>query len=117
MQAAVGVLAQLVRYAFLAAVALIVAAIVLKLAEANPDQWLVAALLDAGYWLAGPFREIFTFDDAKLQIAVNFGIAAIVYWVVGSVLVKLIDRLGDAAGRREQPESGDGADDERSQAA
>ena len=73
-------------------VVLLVAAILLVLLEANRDNSIVDALLDAGAWLAGPFDNIFTMDNRKERVAVNYGLAAVVYAVVGGLIAKLLRR-------------------------
>ncbi|HET7046712.1 MAG TPA: hypothetical protein VFI54_00455 [Solirubrobacteraceae bacterium] len=40
----------------------------------------------------GPFDGIFSFDNARVAIAVNWGIAAVVYLIVGGLIARLIGR-------------------------
>lgn len=70
----------------------IVAGILLVVLEANPGNAIVEAVTDAARWLVGPFKELFTLDNAKTQTAVNWGIAAIVYVAVASLVAKLLRR-------------------------
>ena len=72
----------------------IVLGIVLVVADANEDNGLVAAILDVGRFFAKPFRNIFELDDNDLQIAINWGIAAIVYVVIAMLIVALLSKLG-----------------------
>ena len=72
--------------------AVIVAAIVLRLLSANPHNTVVSDIHDAGAWLAGPFKSIFSVGSAKTSMAVNWGLAAVVYLVVGSLLAGLLMR-------------------------
>jgi hypothetical protein len=72
---------------------LIVAAIVLRVLSANPGNTIVHDIHDAARTLVGPFKNIFSFKNAKLSIAVNWGIAAIVYLVVGGLIASFITRL------------------------
>lgn len=72
--------------------ALIVIGILLVVLEANPDNSLVEWLTDAARWLAGPFRELFQLDDNKLQVAINWGLAAVVYLVVSRLIARLVLR-------------------------
>src|SRR4051812_36709397 len=72
--------------------AVIVIGIVLVILEANKDNSIVNALLDAARFLAGPFKDMFSLDHHKTEVAVNYGIAAVVYLVAGRLLARLIAR-------------------------
>lgn len=73
-------------------VGLIVVGIVLVLLEANSDNAIVGWLLDAAGWLAEPFDNVFSLDGRKKNIAVNYGLAALVYALVGGLLARLLRR-------------------------
>jgi hypothetical protein len=70
--------------------------IALVVLDANEDAKLVEAWLDAARFLTDPFRGIFDLERGRehLQIAINWGIAAVVYVVIASVLARLLDRVG-----------------------
>ncbi len=72
---------------------IIVVAIVLFLLGANPSNQIVKAIHDAGAWLAGPFKNLFSIHNAKLAMAVNWGLAALVYLVVGHLIASLLVRM------------------------
>ena len=72
----------------------IVAAIVLFLVGANPSNGIVSAVHDAAAWLVGPFKNLFSIHNAKLAMAVNWGLAALVYLVVGHLIATLLARMG-----------------------
>jgi uncharacterized membrane protein YczE len=72
---------------------LIVAAIVLFLLGANPSNGIVSAIHDAAAWLVGPFKNLFKIHNAKLAVAVNWGIAALVYVIVGGFIASLLARM------------------------
>ena len=75
------------------AVALVLlAGIVLVLLDANRANDIVKVVLDAGRWLAGPFDGLFTPSSHKTEIAVNWGIAAVVYFAVSRLIARLILR-------------------------
>jgi hypothetical protein len=90
--------ARIVRMAASIVVGIIVVAIVLVLLGANPSNDIVTWFHDAGAWLAGPFKGLFNLDSAKADVAVNWGIAAIVYSVVAGIVVRLI-AAAEANGR------------------
>ena len=74
-------------------VALVLAlGILLIVLGANRDNQIVGVVLDAARWLAGPFDGLFTLDNQKTEIAVNWGLAAVVYYLVARLLVRLVVR-------------------------
>jgi hypothetical protein len=84
--------ARIVRLITSVVVGLLLLAIVLVLLEANRDNAIVEALLDAGAWLAEPFDNVFSMDSRKERIAVNFGLAALVYGIAGALIARLLRR-------------------------
>src|SRR5689334_20883464 len=62
-------------------VGLIVLAIVLVVLEASRGNAIVDWLVGAGQWLSTPFHGIFSLDSHKWTVAVNWGLAAVVYWL------------------------------------
>ncbi len=70
----------------------IVLGIVLVVLDANRSNDLVDLLLDIARFLAGPFKEMFDIDDPKVQVAVNWGIAAAVYVTVANLIARLLIR-------------------------
>ena len=85
-------LARLVTLIAALVAALLVIGILLVVLGANQSNTLVDALMDAARWLAGPFRDLFTFDSHKTTVAVNWGIAAVAYLAVARLLARLIVR-------------------------
>ena len=80
-------------------VAIIVVAVVLRLLDANPGNAIVSDIHDAGVWLVGPFANVFSVSGAKLHMALNWGLAAVIYAIVGGLLASLVAR-GTAGGWR-----------------
>ena len=72
--------------------AVLILGIVLVLLEANRSNGIVEAVLDAAKWLAGPFDDMFKPDDTKARVAVNWGIAAAVIWLIGALIARLLRR-------------------------
>src|SRR3954449_12443874 len=91
-------IANLVRTVAAVVVGILVIAIVLVLVGANPHNDIVHWLRDAAAWLAGPFAGIFHLDSAKATLALNWGIAAIVYAVVAGLISHLLVRAGGGSG-------------------
>jgi membrane-bound ClpP family serine protease len=89
-----GTLARLIRLAAGVLAAIIVLGILLIVLEANPDNGIVSTVHDAASSLVGPFKNMFSLDDAKANVAVNWGIAALVYLIVGMLIARLIALIG-----------------------
>ena len=93
--AAYGVASLVARLIWLIAVlvALVIAAgIVLVVLKANPGNSVVSTVHDAAKFLVGPFDGIFKPHDHRLAIAINWGIAALVYLAVARLIVGLLRR-------------------------
>lgn len=73
-------------------VALILIAIVLVLFEANRSNAFVDWIVGAGDTLTTPFHGIFNLDGRKATVAVNWGLAAIAYAIVGGFIARLLRR-------------------------
>ncbi|TMM08420.1 MAG: hypothetical protein E6G00_12480 [Actinobacteria bacterium] len=93
--AATGTINLVARLLWLAAalVALvIVAGIALVALKANMGNSIVSSIHDAARSLASPFGQIFHPKGHTLAIAINWGIAAIVYLFVARLIVRLLGR-------------------------
>jgi len=75
-----------------AVAAVLVLGIVLVVLEANTSNALVEAVRDAARFLAGPFDGLFTLDSNKAEKAVNWGIAAVVWYAVARLIARLLLR-------------------------
>jgi len=72
-------------------VAMVVAAVIglailFVLIQANPGNAIVSTVNDAARWLAAPFANLITPGNATTRIVANWGLAAIVYLVIGMLL-------------------------------
>ena len=85
-----GLLARVVQLVVSIAAAIIVAGILLVVLKANPANSIVSEVHSWAHWLAGPFDGMFSFHSANTAIAVNWGIAAVVYLFVGVAIVRLL---------------------------
>jgi|SRR5215211_764445 len=85
-------LARIVSLVTAIVIGVLVIGIVLVLLEANRANELVNALLDAGKFLAGPFDNVFKLDSHKANVGVNWGLAAVVYGLVGGFIARLLRR-------------------------
>ena len=84
--------ARLIRTLAIAVALVIAVAIVLRIVSANPHNVIVSDIHDAGNWLVGPFHNVFSVKDAKLEMGLNWGLAALVYLFVGGLLASLLAR-------------------------
>jgi hypothetical protein len=72
--------------------AILIAGILLVVLGANQHNTIVNAVMDAARWLAGPFDGLFALDKHKTEIAVNWGIATVVYFAISRLLARLVLR-------------------------
>lgn len=86
-------LARIVRLVANVVAAIIVVGILLFVFEADRGNDLVAAVFDAAKWLIDPFAGLFSIDNRKTELAVNWGIAAAIYWLAGMLIARLLARL------------------------
>jgi len=71
---------------------IIILGIVLVLIKANPNNQIVDFILDVGRFLTTPFHNLFPQDNPRQDILVNWGIAAIVYLILGALIARLARR-------------------------
>jgi hypothetical protein len=83
-------LARVVQLVVSIVVLIIIAGILLVVLKANPANSIVSEVHSWARWLAGPFDGMFSFHSANTAIAVNWGIAAVVYLLVGGLIARLI---------------------------
>jgi hypothetical protein len=61
--------------------------------SANGDNAIVRTVNDWADWFAWRFRDMFVPKDHRVEVLVNYGIAAVVYLIVGRVIAGLIARI------------------------
>jgi hypothetical protein len=96
-------LARLVKAVTAVVVGAILIGILLRVLEADRDNAIVGFFDDVARWLVDPFSGIFALDSRKLEIVVNWGLAAVVYALVGGLIATLLVRsgsMGATMGRR-----------------
>lgn len=87
-------LARIVRIVAAVVCGIILLAAVFILLDANAGNSIVSTVRDWGKTLAGPFDGIFHLSSAKATVALNYGIAIIVYGIVAALLVRLLASVG-----------------------
>jgi hypothetical protein len=89
----IGILATVVRWVGLAIVVVLVVRVLLTVGGANPHNGIASVITTWSDWLAWGFKDLFTPSDAKLRVLVNYGIAALFWLIVSSIVVRVIRRL------------------------
>jgi hypothetical protein len=89
---ALGALAMAIEIAIAIVAVIIALGVLLVVLEANPLNDIVKAIHDAALWLVGPFKDFFSLADRKLEVAVNWGLALVVYVLVGRTIAGLVRR-------------------------
>ena len=84
--------ARVVRFLTAVVVGLIAIGILLVLLEANRSNEVVDWILDAGGFFVEPFDNIFKLDSRKANVAVNWGLGALIYGLIGGLIVRLLAR-------------------------
>ncbi len=67
----------------------VLAAVALVLLPANEDNVIVRNVLSLAETVAGPFRDVLTVDDPDRMRVYNYGLAAVVYFVLAAIVGKL----------------------------
>ncbi|MEA2144873.1 MAG: hypothetical protein QOG59_460, partial [Solirubrobacteraceae bacterium] len=80
-----GTLARVVHLIVSIIVLIIGAGVALVLLKAHSTNSIVSDVHDAARWFAGPFDGIFSFHSARVALAVNWGLAAVVYLIAGGL--------------------------------
>ena len=91
--------ARIVRIIALLLAAVIVLGILFVLLKGNPRNPIVSTVLDAARSLVGPFDGLFTPQDPRGRVAVNWGIAAAVYVLVGTLIAAALRHAATLGGR------------------
>jgi hypothetical protein len=84
---------RLVELAAVIIAAIIVLHIIFVLVGANGGNDIVRTDSDWANTLAVWFRDLFTLSDAKLEVLVNFGLAALFYLAIGRIVGSLISNI------------------------
>ncbi|WP_020393391.1 hypothetical protein [Kribbella catacumbae] len=76
--------------AVIAAGLLALGALFTALDQANQSNEIVKWVLERGHDLVGPFKDLFRLETAKNTLLVNWGIAALVYLIIGKIAERFI---------------------------
>lgn len=86
----------MVRWVGLVAAAVLVAHVVLVMADLSRANMITAEVRLLSGVLALPFKNLFTLEDVKLAVLINYGIATACWLAVSSVVARVIRRWGTA---------------------
>lgn len=89
----VGLVAGVVRWVGLIFAAILVLHVIFTIGSANADNGIVSWVRDWADSLSIGFKDLFEPTDEKLRVLVNYGVAAIFWLVVSSIVAKLIRRI------------------------
>jgi hypothetical protein len=67
---------------------------------ANESNSIVSTIHDWGNWLTQPFHDVFHLKNAKTNLAVNWGLAAVVYAAIAAIVTRLLVSAAAAAAIR-----------------
>jgi hypothetical protein len=90
----VAVLARLVRIPAWGIALFLGAGVLLYVLDANEDNALVGVVMDVARFFADPFDSMFELTNNNIEIAINWGIAAVAYLIAGAVLARLLVAAG-----------------------
>jgi hypothetical protein len=84
---------RLVELAAVVIAAIIVLHIIFVLIGANGSNEIVSTDSDWANTLAVWFRDMFTLSSAKLEVLVNFGLAALFYLAIGRIVASIVNSI------------------------
>jgi hypothetical protein len=89
-------LAGLVALIGMAVAFVIVIGISLVVLDARESNDIVSVWLDVARWLTTPFHGMFDLERGKehLQTGINWGLAALVYWLAAMLIARLLRAAG-----------------------
>ncbi|MGH3434836.1 MAG: hypothetical protein ACRDRN_00020 [Sciscionella sp.] len=88
----IGLIADIIRWVGLLFAVVLVVFIILTIGGANPSNGITTFVGNWADTISLGFKDLFTPDDAKLRVLVNYGIAAIFWLVVTMIIAKLLRR-------------------------
>lgn len=93
----VNLVANVVRWVGLLFAVILVLHVVFTIGAANPQNGIVSWVHGWADPLSIGFKDLFEPADEKLRVLVNYGIAALFWLIVPSIVARLIRRLGGAS--------------------
>jgi uncharacterized membrane protein len=78
----------------LAIVGVIIAYITLTLLDANPENRVATLIRELAEYFNLGLANLFLVADPKLLVGLNYGVAALIWLLVTTVVVRLVRRIG-----------------------
>lgn len=88
-----GLLASVLRIAGLLIVAVLVVFIVLTLLDANFGNTFAGRVRDLATYFDLGLSNLFLPADPKIRVVLNYGVAAVIWYVITAVVVRLVRRV------------------------
>lgn len=89
----VGLVASIVRWAGLLFAVILVLHVIFTVGSANAGNGIVSWIRSWADTLSLGFKDLFEPNDAKLRVLVNYGIAALFWLIVSSIVARLLRRI------------------------
>lgn len=89
----VDAVANVLRIVGMAIVAVLVVHIVLTLLDANPDNSFAVLVRDLAGYVDLDLANLFLPDEPKLAVTLNYGVAALIWFAITMVVVRLVRRI------------------------
>jgi hypothetical protein len=86
-------LGSVLRIVGLLIVTVLVVHIVLTLLGANPENGLTQLIQDAADTFNLGLKDLFLPDDPRLRVVLNYGTAALIWYAITQVVVRLVRRI------------------------
>jgi uncharacterized membrane protein len=96
-------LARIVRIVVGVVVAIIALALVFVLLDASTSNGLVSTIREWADTLTTPFHHVFSGESAKGTVALNYGLAMLVYLVIAGIIEALLSSATFTGWRRPMP--------------
>jgi hypothetical protein len=87
-------LASVLRIIGMLIVAILVVHIVLVLLDANPANTFASTIASLADTFDLGLSNLFQYAEPKISITLNYGVAAIIWWIITAIVVRLIRRIG-----------------------
>jgi hypothetical protein len=87
-------LASVLRIIGLLIVAVLVVHIVLTVLGANPANAFASTIASLASTFDLGLSNLFTYAEQKLNVILNYGVAAIIWWIITAIVVRLVRRIG-----------------------
>lgn len=82
--------ARIILMVAIAIAAFIALAILLIVVDANQGNVIIDSIVEVGRFFSTPFHAMFPQDNANHSVALNWGIGAVVYVIIGGLVIRFL---------------------------